>query len=172
MKYLSFLAVLLFVACASPKVVYDYDTKTNFSKFKSYSFFEDAGEGFNEFDKKRIEEAIQQELKVKNLQRNDSIPDFYINYLGKQTESNERNTIGVGIGGGGNVGFGISGGIPIGGKKINQELTIDFVEGQNNTLFWQGIANKNIKEKTSPEERKIFFGSVVKKIISGYPPKK
>lgn len=52
------------------------------------------------------------------------------------SEAQNSNTIGIGLGSGGiNRGFGVSGGIPIGVKRLNEEFTIEFVNAENNTLF-------------------------------------
>ena len=172
MKHLKYLFLFIIIACSSPRVVYDYDTQTNFSEYKTFDFFEDAGKGLNELDKKRIQNSVEKALIAKGMQYS-STPDIYINIVSKQVAVENNNTVGVGIGsGGGNVGFGISTGIPIGGKKINQQLTIDFVEAKKDALIWQGIAEKAIKEKTSPEDREIYFNEVVEKTLSKYPPKK
>ncbi|OSY88509.1 hypothetical protein WH52_07085 [Tenacibaculum holothuriorum] len=172
MKKIVFALLILCIGCSTPKVVYDYDSKTNFSKYTTFDYFEDAGEGLSELDKKRIERVITSKLKLQEITRNTEKPSFYVNYLSKQIKVDDRPRIGVGIGGGGNVGFGISGGIPVGNKEVKMQLTVDFVEADNNQLFWQGIVDKKLKERTSPQERDLFFNEVLTKIMEGYPPKK
>ncbi|WP_428740894.1 DUF4136 domain-containing protein [Tenacibaculum sp.] len=172
MKYYRYLFLLVVIGCSSSKVVYDYDSQANFSSYKTFNFFEDAGKGLNELDVKRVTNELTTSLEAKGMQLAEN-PDIYINILSSERPSINRNTIGLGIGSGGrNVGFGISGGIPIESRKINQQLTIDFVESKNNQLIWQGIANSEIKEKTSPEERKVYYQKLIQKIVSNYPPKK
>ncbi len=171
MKQLKYLLLILIVGCSSTKVVYDYDSKTDFGPYKTFNFFEDAGEGLNELDVKRVTNELTMGLQQKGMKLSDT-PDLYINIFSKESKSVNRNTIGLGIGGGGNVGFGISGGIPIGRKKINQQLTIDFVASKNNELLWQGIANGEIKERTNPKERVVHYQKVIEKILTNYPPKK
>lgn len=171
MKQLKYLFLFVLLSCSSTKVVYDYDSQTNFTAYKTFNFFEDAGKGLNELDVKRVTNELTYKLKTKGMRLSET-PDIYINFLSKESASERRNTIGVGIGGGGNVGFGISGGIPIGSKKINQELIVDFVESKNNELVWQGIANSEIKERTSPEERLAHYKKIIIEILKGYPPKK
>lgn len=52
------------------------------------------------------------------------------------SEAQNSNTIGIGLGSGGiNHGFGVSGGIPIGVKRLNEEFRIEFLNAENNTLF-------------------------------------
>lgn len=172
MKFLKYLFLLVIIGCSSSKVVSDYDSQTDFTQYKTFNFFEDVGEGLNELDKKRITNALTAELEAKGMQFADT-PDFYINVISKEQESLNRNTIGIGIGSGGrNGGFGISGGIPIGNRKIDQKLMVDFVESKNNELIWQGMLHTEFREKASPEEKNTHYKKVIAKIISKYPPKK
>ena len=100
-------------------------------------------------------------------------PDFFINIISKISEAKNNNTIGIGIGSGGrNGGFGISGGIPIGGKKLNEEFIIEFVNAKTDEIIWEGILNSTIKEKRKPEEKEMHFKEIIKKIVEKYPPKK
>lgn len=171
MKHLKYLFLFVLIGCSSTKVVYDYDSETNFTVYKTFNFFEDVGKGLNELDVKRVTNELTNKLQQKGMRLSET-PDIYINVLSKQSKSERRNSIGVGIGGGGNVGFGISGGIPIGSRKINQELIVDFVESKKNELIWQGISNSELKEKTSPEQRVVHYKKVIEKILSNYPPNK
>lgn len=159
------------MSCSSSKVLVDYDGKTDFSKFKTYGFYEDIGTGLNELDVKRVINSIDSEMKKLGFNKTET-PDFYINLISKISESQNNNTIGIGIGNGGiNGGFGISGGIPIGGKKLDEEIILEFVDSKTDELFWEGILNSTIKEKRKPEKRKIYFNEVINKILQNYPPK-
>lgn len=171
MKRYRYLFLLIFLSCASPKIVYDYDSQTSFLSYKTFNFFEDAGKGLSDLDKKRIEQELISGLEAKGMKLSEK-PDMYINILLEERPSLNRNTIGIGIGSGGrNVGFGISGGIPIESRKINQQLTIDFVESKNNQLIWQSISNSEIREKTTPEERVKHYKTILNKVLTNYPPK-
>ena len=170
MRQLKYLFIIFIVGCSSTKVLYDYDSKTDFTAYKTFNFFEDAGEGLNELDVKRITNELTNGLQQKGMQMSEA-PDMYINIISKEGKNIDRSTIGIGMGGGRNVGFGISGGIPIGSKKINKRLIIDFVKSENDELLWQGIANETIKEKTTPEERLMHYKNVIEKILTNYPPR-
>ncbi|WP_369048961.1 DUF4136 domain-containing protein [Tenacibaculum sp. UWU-22] len=173
MKYIKYFLLLFVVACSSPKIFYDYDTEANFNQYKTFDFFQDAGKELNEFDKKRIASSIVTNLLGKGIKRDAENPDFYVNFLTKSFKEESRNTVGIGVGGGGgNVGFGISGGIPIGGKQITQSLTIDFVTNKTDQLFWQSVSKTEINSEASPEEKTAFYQNLISKMIMGYPPKK
>lgn len=172
MKHIKFLFLFVLMSCSVSKVITDYDSEINFEDFKSYSFFEDVGEGLNELDVKRVRLSMNSELKSVGFKKLEN-PDFYINVIAKYSETQNNNTIGIGLGSGGrNGGFGISGGIPIGGKKLNEEFIIEFVNAKTYEVIWEGILNSKINEKRKPEEKEQHFNEVVKKILEKYPPKK
>ena len=172
MKKIKFLFLLLLMSCSTLKVITDYDSEINFNDFKTYNFFEDVGEGLNELDVKRVITSMNSELKLLGF-KEAKTPDFYINVIAKFSEAQNNNTIGIGIGSGGrNGGFGISGGIPIGGKKLNEEFIIEFVNTKTDQVIWEGILNSKINEKRKLEEKELHFKEIIKKILEKYPPKK
>ena len=93
-------------------------------------------------------------------------------FFSKEFLSNSRNTIGIGIGGGGNVGFGVSGGIPIGGKVINQTLTIDFIDSDKDALIWQAVVNGELNEKANPQQKEDYYFGIIRKALKAFPPSK
>lgn len=173
MKYLKFLFLVVIVGCSSPRIVYDYDTQLNFNQYKTFNFFEDVGEGLNKFDVARITKEIKLNLEKQGLQQTEN-PDFYINVLSVVKRQNRSNSsVGVSVGGGNRgFGYGISTGVPIGARKMNQQITIDFVASKNNGLIWQSISDSEIKENLRPNERDAYYKNLVQKIIEGFPPKK
>lgn len=171
MKNLYVLFLFLLMSCGSSKVITDYDDTIDFLKLKTYDFYEDNGENVNDFDKKRITAIINDKLIAAGLQQ-DKNPTFFIYFNTETTEAVNRNTLGVGIGTGGrNSSIGISGGIPIGGKKLNENLIIKFIEAKSNKLFWEGSLSSVVKEKRKPAERKLFLQEAISKILNAYPPK-
>ena len=172
MKNLKFVFLVILMSCSSSKVITDYDSKTDFSKFKTFEFYEDNGDHLNELDVKRITSAIRKELEILGFKK-EVEPDFFIYFDTNTSENQNNNTIGIGIGSGGrNGGIGISRGISIGGKKVNEEISIRFIEATSNELFWKGSLTSTIKEKRTPRERILYLQEVIRKIISKYPPSK
>ncbi|MGB0879429.1 MAG: DUF4136 domain-containing protein [Polaribacter sp.] len=171
-RNLKFVFLVFLMSCSSSKVITDYDIETDFSKFTTFEFYEDNGDSLNELDVKRITSAIQQQLEIVGFEK-EIEPHFFIYFDAKTSEKQNNNTIGIGIGGGGrNGGIGISGGIPIGSKKLNEEINIKFIEATSNELFWEGSLISTIKTKRTPKERTLYLQEVIKKIISKYPPNK
>ena len=155
------------MGCSSSKVMTDFDNAINFSDFKTFSFYEDIGQGLNELDVNRVISALKLEMKQRTFQEVEN-PDFFINITSKISENQNRNSIGVGLG---NGGFGLSGGIPIGGKKLNEEFVIEFVNAKTDQVIWEGILNSKIKEKRTPEQKELHFNEIIKKILDTYSPK-
>lgn len=169
-RNLKYVLLLICVGCGASKVVYDYDVKTDFSKFKTYHYFEDAGKGLNQLDVKRFARVIDPHLDslgIKKVER----PDFFINIISEKTPV-QRDGLGLGVGGGsGNIGVGVSTSFQFGGAQIDEEVTIDFVDASNNQLFWQGVLRVRVRERMKPEERVKIVRRVVRKILENYPPK-
>jgi hypothetical protein len=168
MKNLKYLFFILLMSCSSVKVMTDFDNTINFSEFKTFSFYEDVGQGLNELDVNRVISTMKLEMKQRTFQEVEN-PDFFINVTSKISENRNSNSIGIGLG---NGGFGLSGGIPIGGKKLNEEFVIEFVNSKTDQVIWEGILNSKIKEKRTPEQKELHFNEIIKKILAAYPPKK
>ena len=170
-KYWYFFLSIL-ISCSSSKVMTDYDNTVNFSDFKTFNFYEDVGEGLSELDVKRVTKAITFEMTERNIIEAEN-PDMFINVIVKTTEAQNNNTIGIGIGNGGrNGGFGISGGIPIGSKKLNEEFIIEFVNAKTDEVFWEGRLNSTLKKENTPEVKELHYKNVVNKILTKYPVNK
>ena len=77
-RNLRYVFIVLLFGCSSSKVIYDYDLKSDFSQYKTFLFFADAGKGLNELDLKRFKRSIESEL------------DIYIKSVEKQTGTRIR----------------------------------------------------------------------------------
>lgn len=165
------LFVMMLVSCGTT-VNYDYDKETSFTFYKSYNYFPDLDSGLSELDNKRIIKATDSLLTLRGFIRSDQ-PQFLINFFAKEGAIRPKNTIGIGLGSGGrNVGVGVSGGIPIGGNVIEQQVTLDFVDTTKDELIWHAVSDGEIKEKASPKYKDKYYTKLVSKILKGYPPKK
>ena len=172
MKKIKFILLFVLMSCSTSKVFIDYDSKADFLKFNTFDFYEDNGNNLNDFDVKRITSIIEKKLEDAGLNYSQK-PDFFIYFDTKTTENQNNNTIGIGLGTGGrNGGIGVSGGIPIGSKKLDEEISIRFINAISNDLFWEASLTSTIKEKRTPEERIIHLQKVISEILSNYPPKK
>ena len=161
---------LLFVGCGAAPV-FDYNTTTDFTALKTYAFFPNIQSGLTQLDDDRIKQTLDSLLRTKNITPSTN-PDILINYYAYQ-QLVAGSTIGVGVGsGGGNVGVGVSGGIPISGKKIEQNFTLDFISNPADALIWQGVITDSFKETATPAQKKTHYIKLLSKLINGFPPKK
>jgi len=163
---------LLIVSCAPIRVNYDYDKTTSFNNYKTYQYYADMETGLSELDTKRLLNAIDSKMKAKGFNVSEN-PDFFIDIKSAEYQAPQRQSVGVGVGGGGrNVGGGISIGLPIGQANVNRQITIDFVDESKKQLFWQAISESSFNPKGTPEKRETRLNAIVEKVLSGYPPEK
>lgn len=160
------------ISCAPIRVNYDYDQKTDFSKYKTYNYYSDIKTGLSELDTKRFLEAIDAKLETLGIAYSET-PDFFIDIKSTTFQSNQQSSVGVGMGGSGrNMGGGVSFGIPIGQSSMNRRITIDFVDENLKQLFWQAVSESSYSPNRIPKEREEQLRAIVEKIFSGFPPKK
>lgn len=172
MKYLIVILAISLAACGPVQVSYDYDKQTNFDNYKTYNYFSDLKTNLNELDDKRLFTQLDSVLESRGFTQAEH-PDFFVDISLSSYETQSSNSIGVGVGGGGgNVGVGVGGGIPIGGRELHQNFLFDFLDGKTQTLFWQAKASGKLKVKSTPQQRKAYFKTLVTKVFSKYPPKK
>lgn len=171
MKYLKIiLLTLLITGCAPIRVNYDFDRTTNFNNYKTYNYYGDMNTGLSELDTKRLLNAIDVKMTEKGFNLSDS-PDFFIDIKSREYQEASRNTVGVGLGGGGrNAGGGISIGIPVGQANVNRQITIDFVDENKQQLFWQAVSESSFNPTAVPEARESRLNAIVEKILLEYPP--
>lgn len=172
MKFFSAVFIVLLLVSCGASVVVDYDQKVDFSKYNSYNFYPSIDSGLSELDNSRIIQIADSLLQGRGFEKS-NFPQLYINFYARESVSNSPNTIGIGIGsGGGNVGIGVSGGIPIGGRVVNQQLTIDFIDASKDDLIWQAVAEGEMKERATPQQKEAYYLGVIEKILKKYPPEK
>jgi len=171
-KLFVLLCIGILTSCSSVKVISDYDTKVDFSSYKTFAFYKKGIDkaSVSDLDKKRIMRAIENELIKKGFSKSVN-PDVLISIFTKSREQVNvtDNNIGYGFGWGYNPWF-------MGGStnfNINQytegTLFIDFIDKKNNELIWQGIGSGAMK-MSNIEKKEKRINDLVNKIILVYPP--
>jgi hypothetical protein len=169
MKKLASIFFLLFFISCGVTVNYDYEKNTDFSKYKSYSYFADMNIGLSELDAKRFFNALENAMELKGMTLSEN-SDFIINIQSTTfQEIQNQPSVGVGMGTGGG---GVSVGIPIGQANVSRQIVFEFVDAETNQLFWQAISSESDAPTNNPEEREAKFKTLVAKVLEGYPPKK
>jgi len=176
MKYLTLFALVLtltFTSCSTVKVVSDYDSKTNFTTYKTFAFYKPGIDQaqISDLDKKRIMREIKANLSAKGMTISET-PDLLITIFTKERQrvdvyNNSYGYWGYGYGPwyGGYGGFG--------GNTVSTStegtLYIDFIDKATNELVWQGIGKGDLV-MSSVEKKEARIKEIVSKIIAQYPP--
>ena len=138
-KLIILIMVALAAACSSIKVSYDYDKTTDFSKYKTYAYTEDALKlGVGDLNRDRIIAAIDAEMTARGISKSDN-PDALIDLILTAKERTEATATSTG----GYYGrYRYSGGF--GTTQINYNtyvdgtLFINLVDKTSEKIVWQG----------------------------------
>ncbi|MCF1753362.1 DUF4136 domain-containing protein [Mariniradius sp. RY-2] len=165
------------IACSSPlKVITDYDTKADFSRFQTFSFYQltDKGPGLSELNQQRIINAIRDELVKKGFKEDLTNPDLLVNATAIVTEEKQvTSTNYYNYGGyyrpyrwgptyvGGSTVYNVS-------ELREGSLVIDIIDASTKHLIWQGTGNKEIDTGLKKPETEV--PAAVAKILAGFPP--
>lgn len=172
--FLSLLALLVLISCASLKVGHDYDPDVNFDALKTYDWIPmDENPGVSEMTVKRIMHSVNNELTAKGLALSQDNPDFMV---GMQVSGKTSYA--------GSTGLGTSVGIPVGrmyvrvggGRSTAREkregtLLLDFIDPQSKSLIWRGTATSTINPKAAPQGQQALIDKAVAKMLSQFPPR-
>ncbi len=182
--------VMMMGACSGIKTTSDYDTTADFKVFKTYEFYgwdKNTTEDLNSLDRKRIEEAFNEEFAKRGLERvekgsgGDLVVSLYlVNERKKETNTTTTYSPNVNIymGYGGYYGFGPGWGYGPGWggysttyvSETNYNvgtLICSVSDAKKQQLIWESAASKTIDE--NPELRKKSIPYVVKAIMRKYP---
>jgi len=171
-----FTLVMAFTGCISVLTASDYDRKIDFSKLKSFAYFEKGIERLelNNLDKPRMLNAVENTMIKRGFDKTDR-PDFLINIA---VLSSIKARADWGYSGGGYQWDATSSSYqwrdsqfgPLNTSKQYQAGTIiiDFLNPETKAIMWHGIGSGfNFDDYENREER---INSAVKQILSEYPP--
>jgi len=162
-------------ACASPKVGYDYDHSASFTAYHTYEWVSGKQEvtGDKRLDNAlvdaRIRQAVEAQLRSKGYTAPAAAkPDFYVAYhVGMKDMmkgSSTQNYIGDRAHGTYTTLSDIQ-------PYKEGTLLIDIVDAASNQLVWQASALTEVHPGMTPEERNERIGSVVRAMLSHFPPR-
>jgi len=160
-------------------VRYNFDNKTDFSKFKSYKWVEikDAGK-FNSLVDQQIKQEIDAQLTAKGLTKVEGDnADLLIGYqgaIGQEKEFSSYNSswgYGSGWHGGGWYG-GPSSGWTTGQTSTIYvgQIAVDMYDPADKDLIWRGIVSKTLDQKAKPEKQQKNLNKAMTKLFKKYPP--
>jgi hypothetical protein len=168
--YLFYLTVSLIISsCNSIHVAADYDRSVNFSSFNSFGFFEEGIKKvkISDLDKRRILNAIENELISKGLKKSDN-PDLLVNIITKERKEVNIYNQNFGLWG---WGWGPTFGLNQTNisDSTNGTLFIDLIDNNKKELVWQGIGDGYLSTRMDRKNERII--EFVESILEKYPPK-
>ena len=161
------LITLLVASCSTVKVATDYDTKADFSKYKTFAFYKTGIDKapISDLDKRRIMRAIETELLAKGMKKSKN-PDMLVSLF---TKSRERVNISDNFYGGfyypfyyGRQNFNVS-------RYTEGTLFVDLIDAKKKELVWQGIGTGALRMR-NVEKKKARIKEFVAEIVAQYPP--
>ena len=133
--------VLVLLGCGSSmQVSQDYDLRTSFQGFRSYSWIPATPGQTTGLTQGRIKQAVNTEMVNKGLDPLPNSADLFVTYK----------VVADGSGKG--------------------TLTIQILEAQSSRIIWSGWATGSIRYTDSPDQSVQYVNEVVSKIMAQYPP--
>ncbi len=163
------------LACASPKIGYDYDSSADFNGYHTYDWMADKQESTgdqrldNSLVNNRIRTAIGTELRFKGYAASPSKPpDFYVAYHINVKDMMKGSSSQDYIGDRAHGTFTTLSDIQ---PYKEGTLLIDIVDAASKQLVWRGSALAEVDPGMSPEERNERIGGIVHAMFAHFPPK-
>ncbi|MGV8946636.1 MAG: DUF4136 domain-containing protein [Lutibacter sp.] len=170
-KFLPLLLLFLVASCSSIKVSADYDTKTDFSKYKTFAFYKKGIDKveISDLDKRRILTAVESEMLAMGFTKSDE-PDLLVNIFTKTVQKVDIYENNYYYGWypwyyGPNFGTQVS-------KYTEGTLFIDLIDANKKELAWQGIGSGALNTTGNVDKKEEKIKEFVKEIMTQYPPGK
>ena len=164
-------------ACKSPMKIYSkYDKKTDFTVYKTFDFYEVTEEHLmmKEVNKRRLLMAIELELGMKGMRRNNHDPDLMINlysYFNMVQNTTAGNQSAVGYYGaatpyGTAVGISVSPPRSFSAYNASGVVTIHLVDKEKNELVLEGLIKV---DATESDDKDRMINYLVKEVFKPIP---
>lgn len=159
--------LLIFSSCISVRVTSDYDSKTNFSEYKTFAFYKKGIDKskISNLDKRRILRAIESELIAKGMTKSKN-PDILVSIFAKSQKrvdvynnhwyphyynSYYHNNY---------------------SKYTEGTLLIDLIDKNGKKILWQGVGKGVLNTSGKVEKKEARINEFVAEIMKVYPPTK
>jgi hypothetical protein len=181
LKNLMYLLALILVGNSGiAQVKSDYDKSVDFTKYKTYSFEgwqKNSDKLLNDFDKKRILDALRNEFDARGMQLVQDNADAAIALfivLNQKTSTTAYTDYMGGMGYGPRWGWGM-GGMGMGTATttysdhdyIEGTFVVDMYDKNGKKLIWQGISTSVVKD--NPDKRDKTIPKKIKKLMKEFP---
>lgn len=171
-KFLPLLLLFVVASCSSVRVTTDYDTKVDFSQYKTFAFYKKGIDkvDISDLDKRRILKAVESELLAKGFTKSEN-PDLLVNIFTKSRQKvdiydNNHMYYGwypwyYGPGFGTHI-----------SKYTEGTLFIDLIDANKKELAWQGIGSGALNTSGDVSKKEERIKEFVAEILAEYPPSK
>lgn len=170
-KLLPLVLLFLIASCSSIRVTSDYDTATDFTKYKTFAFYKKGIDKveISDLDKRRILKAVEAEMLAKGFVKSES-PDILVNIFTKSRQKIDvYDTNSYYYMGwrpwyyGPNFGMHIS-------KYTEGTLFVDLIDAEKKELVWQGIGSGGLTTSGNVAKKEEKIKEFVAEIMAKYPP--
>jgi hypothetical protein len=185
MKKGTFLALtlgLLLAGCTNYNVKYDYDSRANYTTFKTFDWYAASRMGKdkdrtvdNPIMDRRVAAAVEQELATRGFRRETTAdPDFLVTYYPVYQEKRYRTSQHMGWGSWGFRPFGIGLSTTTSQEHVYKEgtLVLEIVDFKTNQLVWKAAAEGALTELRTPEDADEVVNRTVHRMLERFPPTK
>ena len=176
MRNVPFITILMLIlsACSSIQVTSDYDKTVDFTKYKTFMYYgwtKESDKVLSEFDRDRIETALNDEFSRRGWaltkEDGDAVVSLFVVVDKKTSYTSYTDHYGGGMYGGmygPRYGYGGFGGYGYGMPSTTHTQQNDYLEGtlivdvfdaKERKHIWQGIGKKTLSESTSNREARI-----------------
>ena len=169
LKLLPLMLLFLVASCNSIRVTSDYDTSTDFSKYKTFAFYKKGIDkvDISDLDKRRILKAVENEMLAKGFTKSEK-PDVLVNIFTKSRQKVDIYNDNMYFGWhpwyyGPNYGMHIS-------KYTEGTLFIDLIDAKKKELAWQGIGSGALNTSGDVIKKEEKIKEFVAEIMAKYPP--
>ena len=168
LKYISITFITLFIlsSCATVNVKTDYDTKTDFTKFKTFAFYKKGIDKakISDLDKRRILHAIETELEAKGMTLSNK-PDVLVSIFAKSKKEIDVYN---------NHYWYPSYYNPFYRDFVSEytqgTLFIDIIDTNGKKLLWQGVGKGTLNTSGNVEKKEARIKQFVAEMMAKYPP--
>jgi hypothetical protein len=170
-KLLPLLLLFIVASCDTVKVYSDYDKSVDFKQYKTFAFMKSGIDKveISDLDKKRILNAIDQQLQAKGLTKSET-PDLLVNIFTKSREEISVNQFNAGYGYGWGWGWNpyMYGGQTYVSSSTEGTLYIDLIDAKKKELIWQGEGTGTLSKDMDRKDE--IVNNIVTQILAQYPP--
>ena len=175
------IAIMLASCASKPTIQSDYDHSIDFTKYKTYGFFNPMGienPNYSSIYGSIFREAISKEMESRGYTQSDK-PDLMINVSGRLQDKTKVTTTSDPYMGGGYYGYrggryGTWGGYGYGTSTHVSNYTegtvnVDMVDHELKRMVWEGVAVGRVSEKKTNEETRANVQAGIQEMFAAYP---